>query len=73
MDLEAPTPVDQVHLGCTPRATAIDEESIKAKTDLFQMMTTSNVDETPKSKVSHTNSTSFGLELRYERARRTMR
>ena len=44
--LEHFTPVvDQINLGCTQRAATIDEESIKAKTDLFQIFTTSNVDE----------------------------
>ena len=69
LDLEDPTPiVDKVHLGCTDGAAAIDEDKLVSNHH------TSNVDErnTKRNRISR-NSKSFGLELRYERARRTMR
>ena len=51
IDLDDTTPlVDLVYLGCTQRAATIDEASIKAKTELFQIITTSDVDETPRGK-----------------------
>ena len=55
IDLEDHTPiVDQVNLGCTQRAATIVKESINAKTNLFQRITTSTVDGTSTRKVSLT-------------------
>ena len=54
IDLEDASPlVDQVFLGCSQRAATVDEESIKTKTELFQINTTSGKDETPKWNAAH--------------------
>ena len=51
IDSDDPTPlIDLVYLGCTQRAATIDEASIKAKTELFPIITTSDVDETLRGK-----------------------
>ena len=52
--LEDPTQlIYQENFGFTQRA-AIDKVSIRPKTDLFQRISSSNADETPKRRVSHT-------------------
>ena len=54
IDLEDPTKViDQVYLGCTHREATIDEETMRTKTERFQRITTSNVEETPNTKTVH--------------------
>ena len=46
IDLEDRTPpFVQVYLGCTQGAAAIDEETIRIQTEMFQRITTSNVEE----------------------------
>ena len=53
IDLEDRTPlVDEYNLGCTQRVATVDEESFKTKTDLFQIITASNVHENPKKEAS---------------------
>ena len=54
IDLEDPTKlIDQVFLGCTHREATIDEGTIRTKTERFQRITTSNVEETPNTKTAH--------------------
>ena len=51
IDLAEPTPwIDHVYLSCTQWAAAIDEETISIKTQKFQRITTSKVEEVPKKK-----------------------
>ena len=54
IDLEDPTKlIDQENLGCTHREATIDEGTIRTKTERFQRITTSNVEETPNTKTAH--------------------
>ena len=66
IELGDPTPrVDQVYLGCTQSAATVDEEPIRTKTEMIQMITTSNVDGMPGKKTSHTTQrgSSWGYAL----------
>ena len=47
------SPVYQVHLGCIQRAATVDEETIRTKTEMFQIITTSYVEGTLKNISSH--------------------
>ena len=48
-EFEDPTPlVDHVYVVCTQRAATVDEETIKTNTEVFQIITRSNVEETLK-------------------------
>ena len=58
IDVEDPAPLTgQVYLVYTQWPATNDEESIKAKTDLFQRITTSNVHETLTRKAAHNTHT----------------
>ena len=60
-----PTPtVDQVCWGCTQRAATVDEESVNAKTDLFQRVTTSKVDGPHLRGLSHTTVSACSHDMR---------
>ena len=49
-ELEDPTPLDQVYLGCTQRAATVDEETIRTTTEMFHRSTVSNGKELSKRK-----------------------
>ena len=49
-ELEDPTTLDQVYLGCTQRAATVDEETIRTTTEMFHRITVSNVKEFSKVK-----------------------
>ena len=54
IELEDPIPlVDQVYLVCTQRAATVDEEAIRTQTEMFQINTTANVEETFKKITGH--------------------
>ena len=70
----APTPlIGQVSLSCTHRAATVHKETINAKSDLFQQITTSDVAERPKKEHRARGAEGFILELRYARTRGTER
>ena len=54
--------VNQENLECTPRAATIDEESVTA-----EMLTATNMDETPQKKVNRIAQKTIGLESQHEK------
>ena len=51
LELKDPTPlVNQVYWRCGERAATVDEETMRTKSEMFQMSTTSNVEEIYKKK-----------------------